>query len=287
MTTRRGTLPALAARSLTTMTPFTPAEAALLAAAQIGAPTGTVADPDAAADWGPERRVRAEVLRWLCVDPTAQALVAPAGLRLRGLCLTGPVDLDRAQIPFPLGFAHCALPAGLVLTGAEVGRLTLSGCRVGPVRCDRLVAHGPVVFADGTQALGGVRLGGAVILGDLVLTGARLVNPGAVALAGVALRVEGDLLLDGGFMAQGAVRLVDVAVTGRLDLRGGRFLNPGGVALACDRIQVAGRGHLDGGYRAEGEVRFMDARLAGAPKPARTRDARAAARRAETTTPPA
>jgi len=280
MTTRRGTLPALAAHSLSTMTPFTPAEAALLAAAETGAPTGTVADPVDADGWGPERRVRPEVLHWLCTDETARARVAPAGLRLRGLHVTGPVDLDRARIPFALGFAHCALPAGLDLTRAEVARLTLSGCRVGPVRCDRLMSHGPVAFADGTRVLGGVRLGDAVVLGDLTFTGARLINPGAVALAGAALRVEGDLRLDGGFRALGAVRLVDAAVAGRLDLRGGRFLNRGGVALACDRMQVAGQCHLGASFRAYGPVRFMDARLAGAPDAGVTRDARAPRRRA-------
>lgn len=283
MTTRRGTLPSLAARTLITMTPFTPAESALLAAAETGAPAGEVADPAEADGWGPERRIRPEVLRWLCTDPAASARVAPAGLRLRGLCLTGSVDLDGTHIPFPLGFARCALTAGLHLSGAEVARLTLSGCRVGPVRCDGLVAHGPVVFADGTRVLGGVRLGGAAVLGDLVLTGARLLNPGALALAGAALRVEGDLLLDGGFTALGAVRLSDAAVAGRLDLRGGHFLNRGGVALACDRIQVAGKSHLDGGFKAYGQVRFLDARLAGAsgaPGPAPTRDARAPRRRA-------
>jgi hypothetical protein len=280
MTTRRGTLPTLAARTLSTMTPFTPAEAALLEAAETGAPAGTVADPVGADGWGPERRVRPEVVRWLCVDPVASARVAPSGLRLRGLALTGPLDLDRVHVPFPLGFAHCALSAGLQLTGTEVARLTLSGCRVGPVRCDGLVAHGPVILADGTRVLGGIRLGGAAVLGDLVLTGARLLNPGAVALAGASLRVEGDLLLDGGFRALGAVRLVDAAVTGRLDLRGGRFLNHGGVALACDRIQVAGTSRLESGFKAYGQVRFMDARLAGAPDRAPTRDARASRRRA-------
>jgi hypothetical protein len=288
-TTRSGTppgLPALAARALATMTPFTPAEAALLAAAEAHAPAGMVADPALADQWGPERRVRPEVLRWLCLDPLARERVAPAGLRLRGLSLTGPVDLDRARIPFPLAFAHCALGAGLNLARAEVARLTLSGCRAGPVRCDRLTAHGPVAFADGTRILGGVRLGEALILGDLVLTGAKLLNPGAVALAATALRVEGDLCLDGGFEAQGAVRLLDAAVTGRLDLRGGRFLNRGGVALACDRIQVASESRLDGDFKAYGQVRFMDAHLAKvrgtAPLhgAAVTRDARAARRRA-------
>lgn len=280
MTTRRSALPDLAAHALSTMAPFTPAEDALLAAAGTGAPAGTVADPDGAEAWGPERQVRPEVLRWLCTDPTARARVTPAGLRLRGLAVPGPVDLERARIPFPLAFAHCALPAGLNLAGAEVMRLSLSACRVGPMRCDRLTAHGPVVLADGTRVLGGVRLAGALVLGDLVLTGAELVNPGAVALAGAGIRVEGDLRLDGGFVARGAVRLGGAAVAGCLDLRGGRFLNRGGVALACDRIQVGGTCRLDGGFRPQGQVRFMDARLAqvvgraGAPR-AVTRDGRA------------
>lgn len=272
--TRPGSLPGslldLAALALRPMTPFTDLERRMLEAALEGAPAGEVADPAEADGWGPERTVRPEVLAWLCTDPAAVERVSGRGLRLRGVRFTGPVDLGRARIPFPLAFAHCEMGPGMVLDDAEVGRLTLSGCRVGPMRCDRMTAQGTVAVADGTWVLGGVRLSGAVVLGDLVLTGARLVNRGGLALAGTALRVEGDLCMDTGFRALGSVRLIDAAVTGRLDLRGGRCLNRGGIALACDRIQVAGACHLGRGFKAYGRVRFMDARLADARDPVPT-----------------
>lgn len=274
----------LAARALAPMTPFTDLERRVLEAAPTGDPAGEVDDPARADAWGPERTVRPEVLAWLCTDAAAAERVSRRGLRLRGARLAGPVDLGRARVPFPLAFAHCDMAPGLVLDDAEVARLTLSGCRAGPVRCDRMTARGTVALADGTRVLGGVRLSGAVVLGDLMLSGARLVNRGGLALAGTGLRVEGDLCLDTGFRALGSVRLIDAAVTGRLDLRGGRFLNRGGIALACDRIQVAGACHLGRGFAAYGRVRFMDARMADARDPvpggALVADGRARAARA-------
>jgi len=270
----------LAARALEGP-PFTRAERALLAAAEDGgaARGGPGADPDpaGAAAWGPERTVRADLVRWLCTHPEAARRVHPRGLSLHGARVTHPLDLAHVAVPFPLRLVRCALLPGLVFADADLARLTLSGCRVGPLRADRLVARGPVTIADGTRVLGGARLCDATVLGDLCLRGAALINGGAVALAASRLTVEGDLLLDGAFRALGAVRLIDATVAGDLDCRGGRFLNRGGVALACDRIQVGGRTHLDAGFKAYGAVRLLDARVHGGTHGhASTTDARGA-----------
>src|ERR1700722_18599874 len=41
-------------------------------------------DPSHADKWGKEREVRADLIRWLCVDPRAKALIDPQGIRLLG-----------------------------------------------------------------------------------------------------------------------------------------------------------------------------------------------------------
>src|ERR1700683_3703836 len=41
-------------------------------------------DPAHADQWGPEREIRADLIRWLCVDPDASRMVEPAGLRILG-----------------------------------------------------------------------------------------------------------------------------------------------------------------------------------------------------------
>src|SRR5258707_14564015 len=42
--------------------------------------------------WGPEREVRAEVIRWLCVDPKAKKLVDPNGIQLSGARIIGELN---------------------------------------------------------------------------------------------------------------------------------------------------------------------------------------------------
>lgn len=269
MATRRGALHALAASALTDYGPFTPAERRVFEAAEAGrvaraAGTSTELDPDRPERWGDERLVRPDVLRWLCTDREAVRRVRPEGVRIHGARFDSPLDLSHAVIPFPLVLARCAVQPGLILNDADIPLLLLSACRVGPVRCDRLTVHGPVSLAEGTRVLGGVRLTGATILGDLSLRGARLINGGAVALAAMGLCVEGNLHLDGGFRALGAVRLIDATVSGHLNCQGGRFLNRGGVALACDRMQVGGSTYLDAGFKAYGQVRLAGARVMGA-----------------------
>jgi hypothetical protein len=41
-------------------------------------------DPAHADEWSAEREVRAELIRWLCVDPRARARIDPQGIRLLG-----------------------------------------------------------------------------------------------------------------------------------------------------------------------------------------------------------
>lgn len=285
MATRRGELHALAEGALGELAPLTLAERRMLEAAETGG-VARAAGPDAEMNaayperWGTERMIRPDALRWLCTEPAAVRRVTEVGVRIHGARFDGPLDLSFTAVPFPLVLARCALQPGLALSDADLAALTVSACRVGPVRCDRLNAHGPVSLSQGTRILGGVRLVGATILGDLSLRGATLINGGGVALAAMGLSVEGSLHLDGGFRALGAVRLIDATVSGHLNCQGGRFMNRGAVALACDRMQVAGQCHLGASFRAYGPVRFMDARLAGAPETAVTRDARAPRRRA-------
>ncbi len=51
-------------------------------------------DPSHADRWDHDREVRAELIRWLCVDPDASRLVDPRGIRLLGARVTGKLDLS-------------------------------------------------------------------------------------------------------------------------------------------------------------------------------------------------
>src|ERR1700733_13733148 len=50
--------------------------------------------------WGREREIRAELIRWLCVDKYAAGHVDPRGPRVYGAKITGKLDLSFATVAF-------------------------------------------------------------------------------------------------------------------------------------------------------------------------------------------
>src|SRR5689334_16976434 len=64
-------------------------------------------DPARGSEWGKERTIRAELIRWLCVDRKAVDIIDPGGLLIYAAKITGSLDLSSVTVPFPLRFARC------------------------------------------------------------------------------------------------------------------------------------------------------------------------------------
>ncbi|MBI5137754.1 MAG: hypothetical protein HZA24_10540 [Nitrospirae bacterium] len=220
-------------------------------------------DPANAAQWGPERTIRAAVIRWLCTDRDAAQWVDPHGLMLWAAKVTERVDLRHARVPFPLALMHCALADGLVLQDATLPGLHLDGSHTGPIDADGLEVKGDVSLNEGFTATGAVRLRGASVGGDLSCRGGTFNNAEGDALNADGLGVKGDVFLDNGFTATGGVRLLGASVGGDLSCRGGAFNNAGGDALCADCVEVKGNVFLDNGFTATGEVRLRGASVGG------------------------
>jgi hypothetical protein len=62
-------------------------------------------DPAHGDEWGKEREVRAEVIRWLCVDPEAMRRIDPQGLRLLVAKTVGTLNLSTVRVSLRLYFA--------------------------------------------------------------------------------------------------------------------------------------------------------------------------------------
>ena len=58
-------------------------------------------DPKGADEWSQDRRVRAALIRWLCVNPQALALVDPGGIRMLGARIIEPIDLSMHAFHLP------------------------------------------------------------------------------------------------------------------------------------------------------------------------------------------
>jgi hypothetical protein len=186
------------------------------------------------------------------------------------------VSLSRSHLP------------GLSMSDAQIdGLLLLGGCHFhGPVGLtgthvtqtlslkDSVVSGDPALAADslsvsrnmvctGVVVRGEVLLGSARIGGRLMFDGARLENPGGMALAADGLIADRGVFCDPGFTAAGEVRLHDARIGGRLTMAGASLCNPGGTALGAERLTVDGTLQLNGGFSAQGEITLRGAALRG------------------------
>jgi hypothetical protein len=116
--------------------PLNLAEIRLLRAA----PTGEIAycgpskrdedpnnSPDNSDNWGPERWISADLVRWLCVERAAKDLVDPRGVRAHAAGIRGKLDLSFVVVPFFLGLVHCSLSEEIDLRFTEIPSVNLCG----------------------------------------------------------------------------------------------------------------------------------------------------------------
>ncbi|MCM1943484.1 membrane-associated oxidoreductase [Streptomyces sp. G3] len=227
-----------------------------------GGPTAADSDdPAGGGTWGPERTVRASVLRSLLLDgPREEGRVA--ALSLAGARVTGRLDLQYATVDHPVRLRHCHFDEAPRFYGARLRELNLSESVL-----PGLISH--AVRVEGVLRLtrarfdGMVRLAGAEITGSLYLEGTRIEAPdteGPVLQLNQA--VLGADLWAPGLSTRGPVRLTGASVTGTVNLRDARLDAAGGTALDAQNL-VVGSGVGAACLRARGRVDFRGARVPG------------------------
>jgi hypothetical protein len=225
----------------------------------------------------------------------ARGLDCPA-LTLTGVAIATPdgrVDLEGAHLgaaaaltgvgpgqpdaPGPLlNLAGARLAGGLNLAGARLRELILVGAVVaGDVALDgaTLTAIGeePALLANAARLQGQLRLAGTTVHGQLrllratvegtvLLAGARLLHPGAVALLADGATL-GGLDLREATKVRGELRCLGATLRGAVRLDPSTCLHqPGADALTLDQALLAGPVRLAG--RVEGGIRLRAAQLA-------------------------
>ena len=88
------------------------------------------------------RPVYAALLRRCCLELTDQ--IDPRGLRLRHAAVTGPLDLAGLEVPYPLRFEDCEFGAAVIVAGAQLQELALTGA----VSLPGLLGNGLCVRGD-------------------------------------------------------------------------------------------------------------------------------------------
>ena len=254
---------------------LTPAETRVWHAFASGAPVDFRVtedeDPADGASWGPERTVRASVLRALLLDgPQEDGRVA--ALSLAGARVTERLDLQYATVDHPVRLRHCRFEEEPRFYGARLRELNLSES-VLPGMMSHAVRVEGVLRLTRAQFGGMVRLAGAEVTGSLYLEGTRIDAPdtdGPVLQLNQA--VLGADLWAPGLRAGGEVRLTGARIAGTVNLTDAALGRPGGTALLAETLAAEAdvllrhadvRGRLElRGARIPGRLDLSHARLA-------------------------
>ncbi|MEU9083286.1 membrane-associated oxidoreductase [Streptomyces sp. NPDC048357] len=217
------------------------------------------------AGWGPDRTVRAEVLRALLLGAAPAVEGRVAGLKIKGAKIVGKLDLRYAVVDHPIRMRDCWFERKPLLYGAQLralvlGYSTLPGMTAGNLRVDVVVRlsccriTGPVRMA-GARISGGLFLQGAVI-GPL--TGEEADEP-PLQLNHVEIGTD---IIAGDLTVHGQTRLNGAVVGGQINLDGARLLAPGATALHGENLTV-GTDLRAERMEAQGLVNFSGSRIPG------------------------
>jgi hypothetical protein len=225
------------------ITDLTPAERRVWRAFPLGEGVdfrdGEDEDPEDGASWGPDRTVRAEVLRALLLaGPVRDGEVA--GLKLTGARITGELRLKYGVAEHAVRLRSCHFEQTPQLYGARLRVLALSGSALPGLDAGTLHTEG-VLRMTGCRTTGPVRLAGARISGALFLDGARLGTPGAGSEEPVLQLNHAAIGTDvwaTKLVAHGQIRLNEAIVTGQVNLDDGELHTPGGTALHAENLSV-------------------------------------------------
>src|SRR5215469_5099303 len=218
-------------------------EAEFLAAASAGHAV-ECGDGDSA-----RRPVEAALLRRCCLR--LKDRIDPRGIRLQDAAIIGSLDLAGIDVPFPLRFDGCEFSSPLVVEGAQLYELVLTGCARLPgllangvrVRRDLDLSRTHVTGALSTSAstskqsaiwLCESEIGGRLLCVDTVIDGG-----GERSIQADRLHVTGNVRLLHQFTARGEVRMIGARIGGSLDLTGASIESPEtGLALDLGETMI-------------------------------------------------
>lgn len=217
-------------------------------------------DPREAGGWGPDRFVRAEVLRALLLGARSPEAGSAPAIRLRGARISGRLDLMGATVNWPLVCEYCAFDGEIRLVESVAKTVRIVHCKMPGFNGTRMRLDGILSFwssiVDGILRLDQAKVTGQISLKDADI-GATGIFVDAVPAFGIS--VEGGVEL-AGMTARGVVSLQFARITGSVDLSRAHIINPGSSAFSADSAEIGGR--LDcAAMVADGEVALRNARI--------------------------
>jgi hypothetical protein len=233
-------------------------------------------DPAHAESWPASRDIRAELIRWLCVDHQAASQVDPKGIRVIGARIVNVLDLALVNVPIPIVLDNCDFKSPIVLNGAELPYLELDGSYVREIHASGIVVHNNLSMAKNLHAVGPISLDHAKIGLDLDFGGASLryeedrdqpfLGRHRDTLFAYLLQVGGNVWLNRRFESYGSVNFGGAKIGGNLHFDSGHFINPNNAAISAPGASIDGVVFLrnfgtDGDVEVTGLANFSSDRV--------------------------
>jgi hypothetical protein len=193
-------------------------------------------DPANTDGWEPERMVRAEVIAGLLLGAGDLEPGRVPAVRLRGVRITGSLDLMGAVISHALVLEGCRLDQPLRLAEAATKTVRIVESHLPGFNGVRMRAEGILSFYC-SIINGRVRLNWAQVAGEISLRGAQAGDGTGEAITATGLTVDG-MHCDIGFTARGLVTLNGARIAGRLSFQDAVLLGTP-AALQLDRLQAS------------------------------------------------
>ncbi|HXP19256.1 MAG TPA: hypothetical protein VN840_06375 [Streptosporangiaceae bacterium] len=218
-------------------------------------------DPRAAGRWPQSRAIRAEVLTALLLGAAAAEPGRLAALRLRGVRITGRLDLMGGTVGSSLICEHCHFDSAPRLAEAVTRTVRIIDSYLPGFNGARMRADG-MISLNRTVIRGVLILDRARISGEVCARNATVgAGADAVAIAADGLSVSGDLDVSGA-TCLGAVRLRGAQITGWVNASAARFSCASGPALDADNAVIGGS-FTGRQLVSEGRIKFQHARIGG------------------------
>lgn len=213
-------------------------------------------------DWS-KRVIRADIVRWLCLEGGTTELVPRSGIQIFAAMIVGELDMQYSLTPIPLTLQSCFITDTISFKNARLSSLILSGSHVSRILADGLEVKNNVLLNKGFESTSEVVFRDAKVGGGFNTTGGIFRNPEGMALGCDRMRVEGSVFISRaeiGMQSQfyGEVRFAGAQIGSNLECDGGLFENLTGPAITADRLTTNGGVTLRNGFTAKGEVRFQN-----------------------------
>ncbi|MBC9724367.1 hypothetical protein [Streptomyces sp. TRM68367] len=222
-------------------------------------------DPAEGTGWGPERTLRAAVLRALLVGAPQEDGEIPV-LKVAGARIAGSLNLMYAEIDHAVRLSQCRFDEAPKLYGSRLRQLNLAGSALPGVSLGSTRVDGVLRLTE-CRFQGPVRLGGAQISAALFMERARIAAPDAQEPALQLNHVTlGDDLWAPGLRVHGLTRLNGATVAVSVNLEDAEFVRRGGHVIVAEALNV-GANVLARRLRADGRVGLRGARMRGRCRP--------------------